>query len=332
MSSNETNEKYLSSEMHIKSKLNSLWSELQQNLPEINFDADDNDDVDLGFVNNLNKLDDNDFEQIERDFMNAEADDDDWHLIHHNDITDTNNRDIYSSNNVAKHMQLFNGNAEKELKSMKKMEESVASALNITKNIFEPVSSKLNMDLLNNLKIVNDEDDEEDDEIGDLEFLSSDERQFYEKRKASKLNDKEKNLMDKLHAMSLAFSNENDVLIKEQIVTKENSFSAIDMLERTLTGRSHYSANYPTELNGPPSGNFVETRKIDLRPKTAEKKDIVERVTYKKPVMMHKDSAFDESSSCSDSDSDSGDDNHSSLWIERYRRQKMLSAKANDKK
>lgn len=86
--------------------------------------------------------------------MNEEGDDD-WQLIQHNDILESNKRDLdlFSSNNVSKHMHLFNGNAEKELKSIKKMEESVASALNITKNIFEPVNSKLNMDLLNTLKI-----------------------------------------------------------------------------------------------------------------------------------------------------------------------------------
>jgi hypothetical protein len=141
--------------------------------------------------------------------------------------------------------------------------------------------------------------------------------------------------MEKLHAMSLAYSSENEVPLKEQNPAKESSISALDMLERTLTGRSQYSTKYPTEvvdLNGPPSGNFVETRKIDLRPKTAEKKEGVTKMPQKKPFMMHKDSAFDESSSCSDSDSDSGDENDSSLWIERYRRQKMLSAKANDKK
>ena len=46
----EKNEPNLS-EMHIKSRLNVLWSELQTNLPEINFDADDDEVLTIYLTN-----------------------------------------------------------------------------------------------------------------------------------------------------------------------------------------------------------------------------------------------------------------------------------------
>jgi hypothetical protein len=294
----------MSNQHNIKLKLDQLMNELNNNLPEINFEDVDNEndeskveinESDLNMFRDVNE-DDEEYSKLNSLLNNNKFD-------FENDILDNydDNNDIITSKNLdeLKDLKLtFSANIFNCLNSN---ESNLSSAEQITKNIFNGKNSKLSMEKFNSLNI--------EEAFNTLNQKNSNESMTSTKWYASlvknpstssSISNNDENVLKKLAEMSMQISSNSELnnlnsksgaktsfnssMVSLQNVNStilnalennqnSNSNNPFDLIEKQLTQNSINRSNdmFNQDLDkflkshNIKDGNMIETRRIDLR-------------------------------------------------------------------
>ncbi|RMZ92876.1 hypothetical protein BpHYR1_035299 [Brachionus plicatilis] len=327
----------------LKSKLDLIWNELQTQLPSINLNNENEDDLDYNDHVSLEQ-----FQNFENDEIIKNKDDkfmDDQFLefdkasasdVYLNEVEDANTQ-----------IQSFNKMKTSNLKLISNSKESSEKATKIAQGIFENTNPKLNMDIFNSINI--------DDLLNSVDKNSV--KKSIQKNSSSQTTlpiVDEQNIIKKLAELSTKYSEDNSLsnlnlktgaapLDEFSTQINKNEISSIDCskIDDIITSdlkkflKSHKIRD----------GNLVETRRIDLRASQNMAPNTRIRV-YSKPKaeqlfaeILNDDSVYpnfkngdkfkfinDSVTSSSESDDESDPTDCNTLWFERYRQQRILNS------
>ena len=222
----------MSKQHNIKSRLDQLMNELNNNLPEINFEDNDNEneesnveirESDLNMFRDVNNDDDDDDDELVK--LNSLLNNDKFDFK--NEIFDNydDNNDIITNKNLDELKDLKLTFSSTTFNYSNSNETNLSSAEQITKNIFNGKNSKLSMEKFNSLNI--------DEALNTFGHQKNSNDKWYTSltKNQSTLNptsisNNDENVLKKLAEMSMQISNNselNNLNLKTGAITSQNS-------------------------------------------------------------------------------------------------------------
>lgn len=275
----------------IKSEISNLWSELQTNLPSIDFDDE--------FANRDNELDDNTIK------------DDNFCL---DDINDE------ETNDLAKIVWVENSTLNSVTPESELSDSYSDKNKSLNKHSVESTNTKLNMQLFDLIDI---------DEIVDSLPSINKSDGFFDRLQSlpkftqnSRIIENDNRILEKLKAMSLELDNhpskQSTPNAPQTDLSKFETLSAkLSMIDNIL---QKSSKSYIQKKDG----NSVKTRKLDLRPQSQNRTETNNNTNDKiKEFLSGKLKPNEETVETESSDDDSNDEDDRGLWIEKFRKQKL---------
>jgi hypothetical protein len=271
----------------IKSELNNLWSELQTNLPTIDFDEFDTRD---------NELDETPTDVNDK--------------FSFDDINDDEKDDLSSK-------AWFDNSSLRSITPDSEMNDSYPDKTkSYYKSQVESVNTKLNMQLFDLIDI---------DEIVDSIPSKGTSDGFFDRlqnlpkcTQNSRIIENDKRVLEKLKSMSLELDNplpkQSSNILKTDLSKFETLGAKLTMIDDIL---QKSSKSYIQKKDG----NSVETRKLDLRPEAQNKlNNVDDKINAFLSGKLIQNEEYEDTES---SDSETDDEDDRGLWIERFRKQKL---------